>query len=326
MFGGLKSIAYSKRVDHQRKTQSEGHIRVPIPFRALYFDLDGVLVNKPVSGHNRLDYARLQNLQDWSLAYRQDAYGEDPELTLKKHRSVWKMHDPFNIDSTDLSYVLSLLQKDFRPQLADHRLHTVARELIVRADHEHDTLRAKLPHGERYEHDPQIVEFVHRLYRRYPDVPFLVNSGNSKARAEEKIVGLGLQEVFMREGALPDYPVYGEDMMGRREGIEWIKKNVLQERAGSEVLFCDRPADPFALRIGWDKNDYYMYFNERPDLSHISYTRPTIASALKEADAGGRVCYLPSDMEPAQKVQRLEYALHVDHIAHSPEHLAGMRK
>ncbi len=326
MLSTLRTIGQNIRIHPESDVRLSLSLNIPKPYRALYFDLDGVLVDHPAEGHNRLDYQRVKTLRDLALARRYGIYGESYEKSRAGHEAAWSTKDPYNVASTDLSFVLSILQKQFRTGLADHRLHTLARGIIKETDEKYRLRAQQLPHGETYEHEPKLIDFVRRFHTRYPDVPLLVNSGNSKKMAREKILALGLHNEFMKNGDLPDYPIYGEDVMERGEAVRWIRENLLTGRTGSEVLFCDRPADPFALRLGWENNDYYVYFNNRPDFTLPEYNRPTIWAALKEADNERRVLYLPPGESPSKNVGRLDHAFHIERAGHPPENLPGLRK
>ena len=298
-------------------------LTIPLPIRAMYFDLDGVVVNHPKPGHDRLDYQRLQFLRDRSMEYRHNYYREDAHASQLKHEAIWSSSDPFNLDSTDLSYVVSMMEQDFRPQNATPNLIRRAKDYIAEADRNFKTQELLLPADEHFEHDPNLTGFVRRLAKRYPFTPFFVNSGNSRFLAQRKIREIGLADVFMKGGALPDAPIYGEDILLRSDGIRYIQQNMLPAGDhGADVLFCDRPADPHALWDGGYTKDYYVYFNSAPEASSHKYH----GSLLKGLMEAGRVLFVPPDMDSNRRIEILESTFGLERERLHPERIAAMNR
>lgn len=282
---------------------------IPFPIKAVFFDLDGVIVEHPAEGHNRLDYQRLKFLEKICLE-SSSRWNDIPLIKAEdKLRSYWSSRDPLNILSTDFSFALAMISNNYdlnyKGTLDEIKR---AKTLIYEADMEYKRLQYLLPDLENYEHNPELVKLTEEVKRQNPEAGFFPNSGNSKELTWAKTHATGLHKVLTMDKLPDNPPIFGEDIHKRSDGVDWILKNAdIPRGKGAVLLLSDRLADAAALKNipGYDE-DYHIFFGDNPFINPSEEVRRASNSLLSfplaSANREGRVLFVPPNLKSEEKI------------------------
>lgn len=288
--------------------------------KVLYCDIDGVILPKDppqdLPYMQRLDYIKKEvNKIRLKLGYQ-----ELKEFS--RDDFIWN-----NESTTDLNWICQLLTQNPFSNAFDITLNSQSeyvREIIENAkriitdsvDYYFKLVKEQEKRGIKLEYTPNpgIRRFLEEAKKA--GISLYIVSGNPKKLAEDKLKRAGLLDFFLINNKLPDWPIYGEDILSRKEAIEIIRdKTILplpydKERVIQETYMCDRPSDlnVFYGYTGSQWASKILFFNNRlKDTDAISYTYgrfPIAEGYLRELEANNRILYLPNGLDSIQIVNQ----------------------
>lgn len=303
---------------------------IKLPIKFILLDFDGVLIDPPKDGHERIDFLRIEDIKELAIGYRRVRTFEPIEEINKWIKDHWSSLNPTNELSMDLSYALTIMLEDTKlSKVTDAQIKS-AQEIIKTADLLFKTRKQRKTELEYYEHSDEIINMVRRIKKQYPGIGIFPNTGASKYLATEKATAVGFMDIFTMDKLPQDPPIFGDTCLKRADAVKYIK-NKAQDipEEGSVVLFSDRLGDAMALEPFTSPNDeYHVFFGGDPFerqldfLRQISYGYDNTNTyiPLKSARDRGHVLFLPPELSITQKVEKLEYFFSIRE-GHQPETL-----